>query len=279
MTSQTLLPSGKIDIHGFTRKLRTGEASLLRDETITERNKQLILQFLRDCELGKTVKRSQKKRIGKARQVKYLGALRQLALWMNMDFDKVTQREMEDLVLGIENNGFLKRDGTPYTESVKRDFKVCLRKFYKWLFGNNEVYPELVQWIDTREVVPEVSALSREEIERMSEYAASPMERAVVWGLFDSGARAEEFLNIRYRHLEETTTEDGQTIYKVRIEFSKTKPRTILLPIASKYWQSHLSNWKEREPETQVFSLPYSSLGRSFVGLGRSLLGKGCIRI
>ena len=274
MTSQTLLPSGKIDIHGFSNQIRYGEARLSRDQSISEKNKQLILQFLRDCELGKTVKKGQKKKIGKARQMKYMSTLHQLAVWIGSDFDCVTQAKMEDLVLGIENDRFVKKNGSPFTESVKRDFKVCLRKFYKWLFGNNETYPELVSWIDTRDVVPEIRCLAREEIERMSEFAASPMERAMVWVLFDSGARAEEFLNIRFRHVEETTTEEGEPVYRIRIEFSKTKPRTVLLPIASKYLRNYICLREDNDPMGQLFPVPYQRLRNIFTRIGDQAIRK-----
>ena len=274
MNPPILLPNGKIDIHDFSRKIIAHERRLLTDSRITEHNKKLVLQFIRDCELGKTVQRSQKKKLGKARLVKYLDSLRQLAIWIQVDFDQMDQSRMEDLVLGIENDRFTKKDGQPFSESVKRDFKVCLRKFYKWLLGNNETYPAIVQWIDTRDVVPEIPCLVREEIERMSEYAASPMERAVIWVLFDSGARVEEFLNVRFRHLEETTTEDGHMVYRARIEFSKTKPRTLLLPIASKYLKSYLAYETTRLPERQVFPLPYRSVRNMLNRVGKNALGK-----
>jgi site-specific recombinase XerD len=274
MNPPILLPNGKIDIHDFTRKIITHERRLLTDSRITEHNKQLVLQFIRDCELGKTVQRSQKKKLGKARLVKYLDSLRQLAIWIQVDFDQMDQSRMEDLVLGIENDRFTKKDGHPFSESVKRDFKVCLRKFYKWLLGNNETYPAIVQWIDTRDVVPEIPCLVREEIERMSEYAASPMERAIIWVLFDSGARVEEFLNVRFRHLEETLTEDGQTVYRARIEFSKTKPRTVLLPIASRYLRSYLAHQSACLPERQVFPLSYQNVRKILNRVGKNALGK-----
>lgn len=259
MPTTPLLKSGKIDIHDMPSQIRAGEARLRRDSTVTERNKVLILEFLRDCELGKTVRDSQKKKIGKARVTKYLVLLRQLASWLRVDFDRATQRQMEDLVLGLENNLKTQKGGLPYADSVKRDFKITLRKFYKWLLGKNEVYPEIVRWIDTRDVVPEIPCLSRLDIECLSEHAATPLERAVIWVLFDSGARAEEFLNIRFRHLEEIESE-GQSVYRVRIEYSKTKPRSILLPMASKYMRTHVEARAGGTSEDQVFPLPYSRL-------------------
>ena len=44
-------------------------SSLQSDSRIVPRNKELIQRFLRDCELGKTIKRAQKKRIGVGRRL------------------------------------------------------------------------------------------------------------------------------------------------------------------------------------------------------------------
>ncbi len=274
MASNTLPSSGKIDIHHFVRRARVKQETLLQDPLISEKNKQLITQFLRDCELGKTIHQGQKKKIGKARIVKYLETLKQLAIWFNVDFDQVTQVQMEEFILGLENNQYTRRNGSPYTESVKRDYKVCLRKYYKWLLGDNETYPPIVRWLDTRDVIPEIPCLLRSEIERMSEHARNPMERAVIWVLFDSGARAEEFLNVRYRHLEETESEDKQTIYRIRIEFSKTKPRTLLLPVASPYLRRHIETQGQCGQDEQVFPLPYSRLRNIFRRVGMKGLGR-----
>ena len=53
--------------------------------------------------------------------------------------------------------------------STKLDYKKTLRKFYKWLLGNNKYYPELVDWIDTYDVIKEIPALKREEVEKIAD--------------------------------------------------------------------------------------------------------------
>ena len=155
---------------------------------------------------------------------------------------------MERLIENLENdrynNDLVGKKGQTIKSkrlapSTKLDYKKTLGKFYKWLLGNNEQYPELVDWIDTYETHIEIPALRREEIEKMVD-ATKIRDKAIIITLFDSGARAEEFLNIRIGDL--TKLDDT---YKVRIVHSKTKPRTIHLPIASK----HLQLWLQELPE------------------------------
>jgi integrase/recombinase XerD len=260
MARQTILANGKLDIHDLPTRLASQERILKADSAITERNKEFIRRFIHDCDLGKTLLDRQKKKVGLARLVKYLIHLRSLAKWLARDFDEVTQQEMEDFVLSLERNQVRKSSGDAYSETVKRDYKICLRKFYRWLLGKNEFYPEIVRWLDTREVVKEIPTFRIDKVERMGEYATNLRDKAMIWVLFDTGARAEEFLNLRQRNLEEVESPNGEKVYRVRIEFSKTKPRTVMLPLATPALRLHLESLGATQPDDRLFDYAYRNL-------------------
>ena len=71
-----------------------------------------------------------------------------------------------------------------------------MRKFYKWLLGNCESEPEIVSWFDTSLQEKEPDALDEKLIEQIVAFAPGIREKALIWSLYESGARAEEFLNI-----------------------------------------------------------------------------------
>lgn len=274
MRQKTFLPNGKLDIHNLTLRHQSQEKKLLDDPAISEKNKQLIRDFVRDCELGKTILDGQKKQLGPSRLLKYLTLMRHIAHWLKKDFDTVTQKDMEELVLGLEKDLIKTAHGKSFRHNTKRDYKVALRKFYKWLLGENQVYPPIVRWIDTRDILTEIPCLRKEEIERMSELATNPRDRAILWTLFDSGARAEEFLNIRYRNLEEIQDEHGERIYRIRIEHSKTKPRTILLAIASPHLRLYTQFNPATRPDEMLFPLGYGNLAKILRLLGKKTLNR-----
>ena len=58
------MTEGKIDIHKSKEQYRRAIGKFESDTTISGRNRDLIAAFLRDCELGKTVKKRAKKIIG-----------------------------------------------------------------------------------------------------------------------------------------------------------------------------------------------------------------------
>jgi len=158
--------------------------------------------------------------------------------------------------------------------ATKADIKKTIKKFWKWKDGKNKVYPELVEWIDTYEGVKEVPALTRAEIERMIECTANPRDRALIMILFDSGARVEELLNVRLKK-EHLFWKEETKCYMIRLEFSKTKPRTISLPLSADF----ISKWLRVHPakendQAQLFPMTYPALKMVVCRLGKKALGK-----
>lgn len=260
---------GKIDVHHHVASFESAVESLRNDSSLSRRNRELILDFLRDAELGKTVRSGQKKKLGVSRRLKYIVILKTFASWAIKDFDKLNQADMERIVSALENDKVKSRSGKPYSEETKVDFKKMVKKFYKWLLGNNESYPEIVSWFDTSLKAKEIGALTRQEVEKLIERCATIEGKAAIMILFDSGARIEEFLNIRIKHL---TRKDDY--YMVRIEYSKTNPRTISLPLCTKLLDEWLHERGTNEPEAQLFPLSYSGVRMMLYRLGRRILNK-----
>ncbi len=254
----------KLDIHHRERQFNTAKTKLENGQDIIEDNKLLILQFIRDCRLGKTIKNRQKKSIGVARCLKYIHILKKISYRFNKPFKEVNQVDMEKFIESLEDDTFtyeIRKNGNSksiisrkYANSTKLDYKNAIRKFYKWLLGDNKTYPELVDWIDTYEAAMEVPALARGEVEKLAD-ASGIRDKAIIMFLFDSGARIEEALNIKIKDL--SKDEDN---YKVRIAVSKTKPRTIHLPICSKYLDLWLQEYSDKTDDSFLFPLTYDSI-------------------
>lgn len=227
-TNLKIYEYGKIDIHHRQVKFEQSLNRLKKNKEINLTNKNIILSFIRDCGLGKTVIGKAKKKIGPARCSKYIRILLQLSEFFKKSFDEITQLDMENFVEKLENNKIRTIKGKPYSEETKADIKKTIKKFWKWKDGKNKVYPELVEWIDTYVTVKDVHALSRGEVEKMIESTSNPRDKALLMVFFDSGARAQELLNVRLMK-EHLFWKESTGCYMIRLEYSKTKPRTISL--------------------------------------------------
>lgn len=261
-----------IDIHNYSKSYESRLRNLRVRKDILVRNKKIILKFLHDCELGKMLKNRAKKKIGRARMLKYISNLSKLSEWFNKPFDEVSERDMERLIRSLDNNKYKKESGEPFAEQTKVDFKKTIKKFFKWLLKDNPTkFYQLTSWIETYEPITEVSALTRAEVEKLAN-VCKIREKALILFLFDSGVRMQELLNIRIKDL---TFKDDGDYYMVRIKFSKTKPRTISVPIAT----SSLKLWLEmhpdkNNPDAQLFPLSYDAVRISLFRIGIKVLKK-----
>lgn len=267
--SPNILYGNRIDIHNIRNRFSVAVENLKTNKKISNRNRDFILKFLRDAELGKTIRKRQKKKIGPARLHKYIGVLKTLDSWLGKDYDKASEEDMERIILALEKDDYMSKKGKPFSDETKVDFKKMIKKFYKWLFGNDDQYPEIVAWFDTSLREKEIPALTKEEVEKLVEHSPNLLIKTAIMVLFDSGARIEEFLNIRLKHL---TRKDDY--YMIMIEYSKTKPRPISLPLCTKLLDELLEEQRLNDPEAQVFPLGYDAFRIMLSRLGRKALKK-----
>lgn len=81
-------------------------------------------------------------------------------------------------------------------------YKTCIKRFFKWLYNNDnggDEYPAVVKWMKCKQPKPDNDRYipSRIEILRMIELAECQRDRALMFVLLESGARAGEFIRIR----------------------------------------------------------------------------------
>jgi site-specific recombinase XerD len=260
----------KIDIHRASARYAGALARFTTDTSLSQANKTYILEFLAACSLGKTILDSQKKRIKPKRLLKYLYTLRLISTWLgNSDLKQVTQQEMEQFITRLETNQLtVMRSGKPvpvqYADWSRRDVKVTLRKFYKWLLGSGSQTPPLVSWFDTHIDKALPASLSMDEIRRCAEFASSAKGKALCWTLFETGARAEEFLNVRIRDVK-----PADSHYLITIDYPKTFRRSPPVYEAAPYLAAWLSQHPNRhDPAAQLFPMSYAALSKFLKRLG-----------
>jgi integrase len=256
-------PEGHIETHWSSLSVESLNARLdaNKDKFLPE-NLEIVKRFIYDARIGKTIIGREKKKIGLKRLAKYLQDLKKLDAYFKKPFDQINEKEMERFIMDLEDGILKTKTGLPYAKETQSVIKKMLKKFYKWLMGNNEIVPSLVRWIDTSIELKEYHALKKEQVENIVNLMTSNTSknlvrnRALVMFLFDSGARADELLNIRISHL---SLENEN--YKARIEFSKTRKRTVTLP----YTKAFLDTWLDvhpmrDQPMAQLFPMNYDQL-------------------
>lgn len=172
--------------HKYELRLQRTRARI-QDSRFSSTNKHQIFAFADHCfSHGLSVPRVEK----------YLGHLKVIASLLHKDFDKVGKTDIEQLVRTIERSG--------YSEWTKRDFRITLKKFYRWLRGS-ERDPVEVAWLrsdakNNNHKLPE-ELLSEEDITKLIDACRTRRDRALVSVLYESGCRIGEIGSLRIKHV------------------------------------------------------------------------------
>ncbi|MBT7251311.1 tyrosine-type recombinase/integrase [archaeon] len=262
----------KIEIH--KRNVEARLESLNKWE-VPEEVKTSILDFLNDLELGKV---NRGRRISKARQLKYLDMLKNPLEYWNKKIEDLDSKDIESFERDLTTDKILsKRKNQPYSHESKRDIRIALKIFLKWKLGEAKAI-ELIGWLDTRRINKTPEYLKESEVEKLYKACKNAKERFLLAVLFDSGARAEEFLNVRFEDLEIPKDNASFCRLTLKEEYSKTSGRVISL-----YWKYTLEAvrdyMKEREysgikSNDPIFEGTYDSARFFLMRLGKRILNK-----
>jgi len=241
----------RIDIHRDEAQLAANIRSIEANDRILTVNRETLLAFLRAARAGRLARKGMRRRLSIGRCRKMAWMLKRFAVEINVPFAEVTVEMMERFILGTEDGTVLTLtvNGKParrYTPSTVRDFRIIIRQFYRWVLADDpKRFEALTEWFDTRKVPPPLKTFGMADVERMAIALGCPQGRALIMLLFDGGFRAGELLNVRLRDVTFKPRPDGRRICFVRIRISKTRPRTISLPLASEAAEA----WVTRHPQ------------------------------
>ena len=176
----------KIDIYDYDKQIKNSLSRIETNTKISAGNKKIILEFHMKL---------LSENLSKPRVLYYLCRLSMIATWIKKDFDKAAKNDIEEVMRKINE--------MEYTEWTKKDYRVTLKKFYKWLKGCNErgSYPPEVSWINTnistdRQDLPH-NLPNEEDVKKMIEKAEHPRNKALISSLYESGCRVGEIASLR----------------------------------------------------------------------------------
>ena len=175
------------DIHHQKRTLAAKLLWLEKTKDISSNDKKVIMGFYHDG-----VARG----LSTARNIKYLILLSRLSEMLKTGLKNAKNEQIKAVVVQTEQS--------KYSEWTKKDFKIVIKCFYRWLAGG-EIYPDNVRWIRTnvrnaKHKLPE-ELLTEDEVKAISDKAEHPRDKAFVQMLYESGCRIAELLTLRIKNV------------------------------------------------------------------------------
>jgi len=210
-------------------------------------------------------RRKLERNICERRQEKILSAFRSFLNTIKKDFEKIPRNDLENFKLSKK-----------YSKTTLRDYIEIIKDFYEFKYPDKFKRWELDKWftVPRTKTTPEI--LKEEEVEKLFNACKVDEDRFIIAVLFDSGARAEEFLNIRFEDIIKPTQSFPYYKLDLKEEYSKTEGRTIGLywKHTSKAIRDYLESIKEQKPNAQVITRSYDSIRLFLTRLGKRVLNK-----
>jgi integrase len=261
----------KIEIHNRAIEPRIKGIAEWR---IPESEKASLIKFLEQLELGRVNKGV---KISESRQCKYLDVLRPPLEFFGKPVEQLTLQDIETFEKALCSGKLHSHRGTAYAHATRVDMRRAIKVYFRWKLGTQKT-DELTDWLDTRDITKTPDFLKEADVEKLYKACKCGDERFLIAVLFDAGARASEFHNIRYEDVHFPQDDKNYVKITFKEEYSKTKGRTVSL-----FWkyskEAVLEYLKEREREgiktkDAVFKTSYVAARTFLHRLGKKILGR-----
>lgn len=247
---------------------------------ISDKEKELVLKFIQEYETGKITRRTATN--PKALIERILSYLKFSLTHINKDKPSKQDLEMffdnlfKDKYKG-HNQKTGKYNGEPYSIKTKKEILEMLIRYYSWKFPKDlDLISPLKIEIKNKKRDP--PSLELTDIDKLYKECKTAEDKYFIAVLFASGARAEEFHNIRFSDVEMPKGKDMFVKVRIRSEYSKTEGRTIFL-----YYKHSLEAVKRYlskrieegiKPEDPIFTRKYNRQKDWLNALGQRVISR-----
>jgi hypothetical protein len=242
---------------------------------LSDKNAQIILEYILDMEHGLNVASSSRKG---ARGFPRLNNLRQRIIFLIKRFEElynledvslITERVLHEYFTGMKNGTITRLDGTPYKSPV--DYVKVFKAFWHWHQKVNRKkgieIPDITIDLDTRKEKPKWVYLNEDQIKKLTNNARFDYKVLITF-LFDTGIRAPtELMNIKVSDFYNDFKE-----LNIRDEISKTFGRRIKLMLCSDLIIDYIKI-NDIQSDDYIFIKDPASMNKYLKRLAKRVLG------
>jgi len=222
----------KIDIHNYEKRLTEIIERIQANKEVLPENKKTLMQF-KDFMLGQG--------ISNPRVLKLLDQLERISIWLGIPFAKATKEDIDRVVSLMMQRK--KKNGEPLEAWTQAGYKICIKRFYKWLLGNDEEAPLIVKHLKCKmskiKVLDEKDVYTEAEIQQVIEQGCNTERDKAICALgYEGLCRIGE---LGSTHVSSLNFTDGEGTIEL---FGKTGHRQAYI----RFSVSYLKRWLENHP-------------------------------
>ncbi len=196
--------------------------------------------------------------------------------------NKITRDDLVGIKEDLLNDKILKQNGEPYSDTIKEGLTESLVRYLETTYPKrmnsfiSKSNKPLRRWFIMRSKKKTPEILTDQEIKTLYKESKSLWQKYAIAVLFGSGARVEEFLNLRFEDIETPTKNFPYYKVDIKEEYSKTLGRQVGL-----YWEdcteavtNYLASIDKKEPKDRVLEINYDALRMFLTRIGKRVLNK-----
>ncbi len=233
-----------------------------------------VFEYLRLCKIGQIGNKS----ISEKRERKILDGL---IVFFTHVKKPINKKSLEDFKEKFLTDKIKKVNGGNYALDTKEDYLVIALRFLNWKYrtkvqtwaSETKLFNE---WFKIKSLKKTPEILKESEIDKLINACRNPTEKFLIAVLVDSGARATEFINLRFEDIIEPTKSFPYYKIDLKEEYSKTDGRTIGLYLkdSTESIRSYLAGCDKSDLKKQVFPNSYDNTRLFLRRLGIRALGR-----
>ncbi|MBR9706215.1 tyrosine-type recombinase/integrase [Candidatus Pacearchaeota archaeon] len=114
-------------------------------------------------------------------------------------FSIVDKKNLKDITRG-DVETWVRHINEKYAPQTQDVFKISIKKFFQWVYGMDEGYPEPVKWLKRkRESNLPNEILTTQDVLNLIKAANTDRDRALIHVLYESAGRASEILDLKIK--------------------------------------------------------------------------------
>lgn len=232
---------------GARRSIANYEGKIRASPTITPRNKEFLLEFKRKCSIDPAIGANRLRQI-----ICHSYCIGEL--FGQLHFDKAVRQDVDIILERI--------DSIYKSNWTKSDKRKIMKKMFKVLFGDGEVYPHAVRAVKTglgkdfikaKESEAKDNVLTLDEIDRMVEGVTDIRYKSMVKFLFEAGPRIGELLSMR---IKDVVFDEGEGFADVTLS-GKTGMRQITIYVLVPLLRDLVESHPNKSPDTPLWYSVY----------------------
>ena len=204
------------------------------DKNLSFNNKRILTDFCKFCSIT----------AGEGKLIKIRRNIVQFYDITQLDLDKQNKESINSFLVLLNHS-----DRSIWT---KNEIKVYLRKFLKWYYKDFEL-TENIKTNSRRDLDPqkinENNLITEEDVEKMLRFAEGFRDKAFLFLIFESGARPQEIVNLKWSDIKFCDNYADITLYSNKTRETRTFPVNKA--------KEHLWNWKQNYYYSNVKSSDY----------------------